>query len=375
MKITATGRAADFPEGEKTVALLMSGGVDSSVAALLLKRDGWNVVGITMRIPDGRGNIAETGDAAARVAAELGIPHFVVGLEEAFVHMVVDVFRREYRAGRTPNPCADCNRDIKFGLLVDAVDELAGRPMPVATGHYARILRSGGDAWLARGLNEARDQSYFLCGLRCDRLARIFFPLGAVSKEEVRALASDAGMAVAERADSMEACFLRGEDYRLAERARPGDIVDRNGTVLGRHDGIFRYTIGQRKGLGIASPEPLYVLGLNTKRNEVLVGGRAEAYVGEVRARRPNLLASDRLDRPLYGKTRSRSPLVPCRMLNLDEEELRVSFDVPQFAPAPGQRLVLYDGEGVVVVSGVIAQFSGGSGADRDSAPLEGECI
>lgn len=327
------------------------------MAALLLRREGWNVVGFTMCIPDIRGRVVETGESAARVAAELGIPHFLLHAEEDFEAKVIAPFLDAYSRGQTPNPCADCNKAIKFGLLMDAIDDFAGRAVPVATGHYARILREGDSCYLVRGANEAKDQSYFLCDLPQERLCRLYFPLEEYSKDRVREVAREAGMAVADRSDSMEICFVAGEDYRdRLPSGTPGDIVDKEGTVLGRHTGIGNYTIGQRKGMGIAAPRPLYVLKIDAVRNEIVVGDQEEAFVREVFARRPNVLAPDKTDAPLFGKTRSRSVLSPCRILRLDEEALSVAFKAPQFAPAAGQRLVLYDGNGVLVVSGVIVQ-------------------
>lgn len=347
-----------FPAGDRTIALLMSGGVDSSVAALLLKREGWEVAGFTMRIPDLAGRTIETGEVAARVAAELDIPHFVVHAEEEFRAKVISPFLDAYAQGRTPNPCADCNGNIKFGLLMNAVDSLAGsdrEPVPTATGHYARILRIDGSSYLARGANDARDQSYFLCDIPSACLSRLCFPLTEYSKAQVRELAREANITVAERADSMEICFAAGGDYRerLSSKA-PGNIVDKNGVLLGRHTGIGNYTIGQRKGLGIAAPQPLYVLKIDPANNEIVVGDQSEAYVREISAQMPNVLAPDRLQRTFYGKTRSRSPLSSCRIDRLDETVLSVSFDAPQFAPAAGQRLVLYDEDGILIVSGVI---------------------
>ena len=333
----------------------MSGGVDSSVAALLLKQQGWNVVGFTLCIPNLSGGTVETGEKAARVAAELDIPHFVVHAEEEFRSCVIAPFMEAYACGLTPNPCADCNKNIKFGLLMDVADELAGRPLPLATGHYARILRHSDGCFFARGRGEEKDQSYFLCDLPRELLCRLQFPLGEFTKDQVRALARESGMAVAEQAESMEVCFLSGDDYRNnLEAGSPGDIVDKKGTVLGRHKGIGGYTIGQRKGLGIAAPQPFYVLSINVALNEIVVGDQAEAYICNVSARRPNLLAPDRLRGALRGKTRSRASLSPCKIVDLTEGILSVNFAEPQFAPASGQRLVLYDEEDVLVASGVI---------------------
>lgn len=346
--------------GSRTIVLLMSGGVDSTVAALLLRRSGWRVLGLTLRIPGRDGRPVETGEDAARVAAELDIPHRVLDAEEAFREHVVEPFFRSYREGRTPNPCADCNRAVKFGLLMDAAAEWAGDArVPVATGHYARILRTPSGARLARAVDEARDQSYFLCDVECARLERVLFPLGELSKLQVREIARRSGLSAAERPDSMEACFLAGTDYRIGlADAGPGPIRDLSGTLLGRHGGLSRYTLGQRQGLGlgIAAPRPLYVVRLDVAENALVVGPRESALRTVVDAERPNLLAPELLGEygGFLGKTRSRSPLTPCRIVRLDESGLSVEFETPQFAPAPGQRLALYCRE-LLAVSGTIS--------------------
>ena len=341
-----------------TIVLLMSGGVDSSVAALLLLREGWRVLGLTLHIPGvGDGPPVETGASAARVAASMGIPHRILDAGDAFRTWVIAPFLRAYRDGRTPNPCADCNRSIKFGLLMDAAAEWAGDAcVPVATGHYARILLTPSGARLARARDEGRDQSYFLCDVDRARLDRVRFPLGELTKPQVREIARDAGLTAADRPDSMEVCFLAGTDYR--ERVGddgPGPVRDLSGALLGRHKGLSRYTLGQRQGLGIAAPHPLYVLRLDREENALIVGPKEAAFRTVVNAERPNLLAPELLGERdgLAGKTRSRSPLAPCRILSLGGAELSVAFERPQFAPAPGQRLTLYRGE-VLAASGVI---------------------
>ncbi len=342
--------------GGRTIVLLMSGGVDSTVAALLLRREGWTVWGLTLRIP-GRDQPVETGESAARIAEALDIPHRIVEAGDSFRREVVDPFLRAYREGRTPNPCADCNRSIKFGLLMDAAAEWVGDArVLVATGHYARILRTPSGARLARALDEGRDQSYFLCDVDRARLARVRFPLGELTKPQVREIAHDAGLPAAERPDSMEVCFLAGTDYReWVGDAGPGPIRDEKGQLLGHHSGLSRYTPGQRQGLGIAAPHPLYVLRLDVPHNALVVGPKEAAFRTVVNAARPNLLAPELLGERdgLAGKTRSRSPLAPCRILSLGGAELSVAFERPQFAPAPGQRLTLYRGE-VLAASGTI---------------------
>lgn len=343
--------------GGRIIVLLMSGGVDSTVSVLLLRDTGWTVWGLTLRIPGRGGRAVETGEDAARAAALLGIPHRVLDAGLAFEERVVSPFFRAYREGRTPNPCVDCNRTIKFGLLMDAAAEWAGDAcVPVATGHYARLLASPSGARLARATDAERDQSYFLCDVERERLERVRFPLGELTKPQVREIARRAGLSVAERPDSMEACFLAGADYRDdVEDDGPGVILDLAGRQVGRHKGLSRYTLGQRQGLGIAAPHPLYVVKMEADKNALVVGSREAAFRTVVEAERPNLLAPELLEKGggFLGKTRSRSPLSPCRILRLDDAGLAVEFETPQFAPAPGQRLALYRRD-VLAVSGVI---------------------
>ncbi|MCU0607718.1 MAG: tRNA 2-thiouridine(34) synthase MnmA, partial [Candidatus Edwardsbacteria bacterium] len=252
-----------------SVAVAMSGGVDSGVAAALLVRRGCRVVGLTMKLfcHDGadraRSCCSLDSIAAARQAAQaLGIPHYVVDCQREFSRSVVDRFVAEYAAGRTPNPCVDCNAAIKFGLLLDKARALGCRYL--ATGHYARIVKRRGTSVLARGLDDRKDQSYFLWPLTSAQLSQALFPLGGLTKQEVRAQARSLALISAERPESQELCFVQHGSYQdfLAQRVRPvpGDIVDADGKVLGRHQGIIRYTVGQREGLGIALGRPQYVL-------------------------------------------------------------------------------------------------------------------
>ncbi|NLL36794.1 MAG: tRNA 2-thiouridine(34) synthase MnmA [Fretibacterium sp.] len=342
----------------RTVALLMSGGVDSTVAALLLQKSGWRVVGLTLCIPGLDGRPVETGESAAQAASRLGIPHKIIRDEGFFAKRVAEPFLRSYREGRTPNPCADCNRFIKFGLLPDAAEDWMGEPVPVASGHYAQVLQTPSGPRLACASDPTQDQSYFLCDLRKETLRRLIFPLGALTKQEVRGLAKEKGLDMAEKTDSMEVCFLRGQDYRsFLGEDRPGDILDEKGRFLGRHHGLSRYTVGQRKGLGLSLPTPLYVLKLDVPSNSLIIGPREFALTHRVCAECPNILAPEFLAgwhrRRFAGKVRSYASLASCRIERLERDELVVTFDEPQFAPAAGQRLVLYH-DGILVVSGVI---------------------
>jgi len=349
---------------ERAVAVLMSGGVDSSVAALLLKEAGWRVLGITMRIP-----VAASGGAfgpccgaeAALVCHALGIPHYFLGVEEAFEQRVIAPFRRAYAEGRTPSPCVDCNTHLKFRLVWDFVEETFGVSW-LATGHYARVGRAEGQPYLARAADRGRDQSYFLYGIPRKRLPRLLLPLGSLDKRAVRILAHMGGLDVAEKPDSMELCFAGESDYRRAlgcgGRQWEGPVLDAAGNVVGRHNGIFNYTLGQRRGVGIAQGRPLYVTGISPRDNTIRVGPRAEIERRAVYAEGVNLLVpqcpapGDRL----YGKIRSCGEPEACTVTDASDTTLAVEFDSPVFAPAPGQHLVLYDGAGRVVGGGCIAE-------------------
>ena len=355
-RIEGTKKAA----AGRRVAVLMSGGVDSAASAVLLLRQGYDVIGLTMRIPDGNDSERDAGPAvegARSLARLLGIPHVALDVADEFRAFVTEPFRGFYASGRTPNPCSDCNARVKFGLLMDYAERELGSPL-VATGHYARILTARGECLLARADDRSRDQSYFLAGIPRERLDRILFPLGGRSKDEARALAAEAGLPVATAADSMEICFVGQGDYRQAVSDlphRPGPFVAEDGRVLGRHEGIPFYTVGQRKGLGLALPEPLYISRIDPETNEIFLVPRKKIFRECVEARDVNVLLPDAMDgtRSLTGKVRSQGEPLSCRVESFDGNTLRVVFDPPVFAPAPGQRLVLYDGD-TVAAGGVI---------------------
>jgi tRNA-specific 2-thiouridylase len=344
--------------GDREIAVMMSGGVDSSVTAMLLKQAGWEVLGITMNIP-----VAQRCDQArlccgadaAMVCYKLGIPHYYLDTREAFNHCVIEPFRRAYAVGATPNPCVDCNTVLKFSLVWDFIQSYFGI-FHLATGHYALVDRSA----LYRAKDRNRDQSYFLYGIRQERLSRLHFPLGDLTKTRVRELASDMGFSVAEKPDSMELCFAGEGDYRSAlndaSRNQPGAIIDTVGTVIGEHWGIASYTIGQRRGLRVAAGRPMYVLRISPCDNTITLGTREESYRQRVRAGAVNVLAPEAMvpGMPLFGKIRSYGDPTVCRILKFEDGKLSMEFDTPQFAPTPGQRLVLYDETDRVVAGGVI---------------------
>lgn len=346
----------------------MSGGVDSSVAALLLQRQGWQVTGVTLRLRGGRLREQRGEDAekdiqdAARVCAALGIAHQVLDLSEDFRRHVVDAFAQEYLAGRTPNPCVVCNRTVKFGGMLDYALE-QGMDC-VATGHYAHAAYDPetGRWKLYRG-GSAKDQSYVLYGLSQQQLAHIRFPLWGMEKEQVRALAREAGLPVADKGDSMEICFVpKGGHAAFLEwytgaPMKPGDFVDETGKVLGRHQGIGRYTIGQRKGLGVAFGRPRYVVRIDAARNEVVLGEEGRQTASSLLADDLRYLSIAPPCGPIRitARIRYQAPDAPALLTPLADGTARVDFDAPQRSITPGQAVVFYDGD-LVLGGGTIRQ-------------------
>lgn len=362
------GRLSRPREGETVstgrkprVLAALSGGVDSAVAALLLQRQGYEVMGVFLRngveAPGGGPRrhqgccSAEDARDAALVAARLGIPFHVLDMEPEF-RAVQDYFAAEYLHGRTPNPCAVCNRDIKFGALLRFADA-AGAAF-VATGHYARVQRTPEGPCLLRGVDRSKDQSYVLFPVGPKALERTLLPVGGLLKTQTRALAREAGLLVAEKPDSQEICFVPEGDYREWLRGRgglgrPGRFVDRAGRVLGRHDGCAGFTRGQRRGLRIAAPEPLYVLDVDAGSGDVLVGTRAET--GAVAALVQGFgsfgceLAPGRCWEGVEVQYRSTPSGASGRAVGLEPSRIRVDFDAPASSVTPGQGLALFRGE------------------------------
>lgn len=354
-----------------TVAVGMSGGVDSSTVAYLLKRQGYNVIGITMKHWSGMDEFAEDSSSktccslddihdAKRVCDDIDVPHYVVNLKEPFKEMVVDYFVEEYEKGRTPNPCMVCNRHIKLGKLVEYGKKIGADF--IATGHYAKIL----DGNLYMGDDPNKDQVYFLSQAKKEYIKYLMFPVGDLEKPQVRTLAKELGVRVYAKRDSQEVCFV--EDGKLKEFlvemsdgrvSKPGDIVKRDGTVVGKHNGLAFYTIGQRKGLGIQNPTPLYVIKLDSKKNRVVVGDNEDLFKNELVADQINLLALDNI-KSLDGlkcvaKTRSRDILHPCEVELIGKDKIRVKFtDDKVRAITPGQGVVLYDSHKKVLASAFI---------------------
>jgi len=353
------------------IAVGLSGGVDSAVAAALLVEEGYEVVGLTMKIWSGAVRIREGAkhacygpgeeeDIAAceSLCARLGIEYRAIDLAGEYEARVLDYFREEYRRGRTPNPCVVCNRELKFGFLLERARATGIDFELFATGHYARIAEKGGVFWLRQAAQAAKDQSYFLYRLPSDLLARVRFPLGDLAKDEVRARARALGLEVADKPESQD--FIAGGDYSplfADQPPEPGDIVDETGRVLGRHRGLPYYTIGQRRGLGISlGPEPLYVLRLDSEANRVVVGPGAGLFADGLVASDLHLQSEALRAAPFraLAKIRQNHRPVGCLASPTEEGGCRVDFDIAQRAVAPGQAVVLYGEEGLVLGGGVI---------------------
>jgi len=360
----------------RTIAVAMSGGVDSSTVAAMLRAEGNNIIGLTMQLWNQRrlagyegmpekvtGRCCSLDDVydARRVAQHIGIPYYVVNHEERFERDVVRPFVAEYLSGRTPIPCSLCNNHLKFDQLLVVARQIGADC--VATGHYARVgYDDARGRWLLkRPADHSKDQTYFLFGLTQEQLAHTLFPLGEMTKPQVRELARKHGLALAEKPDSQEICFVPGGDYKrfidayLAEdgEALPdtaGELVTANGEVIGEHSGIHNFTVGQRKGLGVATGSPLYVIQINGADKQVVVGGDELLYSRTLRACRVNLISVDDLREPMpvSVKIRHRHEAAAAMLEKIGPDQFLVTFDQPQRAITPGQAAVFYDDEIVV---------------------------
>ena len=361
-------------ERKAKVLVAMSGGVDSSVAAAILKEEGYQVVGVTMQFGlsnkqaydvERFGGCWESGaiEDAKRVARKLGITHHVMDFKNIFLQKVVADFCCEYSLGRTPNPCIKCNQYVKFGALLERAGELGINF--VATGHHARIDRNvaSGRYLLKRGIDRLKDQSYVLYALTQKQLEYSLLPLGNFAKARVREIAKELELPVAAKPESQDICFIPDGDYPeffkecVSQTIKPGPILDKRGNVLGEHRGIMSYTIGQRKRLGISAQEPLYVTDIISERNAIVVGGKEEVYATELTASDSNWISLAKLEQPITAnaKIRYRHNEAEAEITPISEDKIQVRFKEPQMAITPGQAVVFYDGN-TVIGGGTIEQ-------------------
>lgn len=349
----------------KKVVVGMSGGVDSSVAAYLLKQQGYDVVGVTMQIwqDESHEEIENKGgccglsavDDARRVAAMLDIPYYVMNFKSEFKRDVIDYFVREYLAGRTPNPCIACNRYVKWESLLTRSIQIGADY--IATGHYARICELPNGRYAIRNsVTAKKDQTYALYNLTQEQLKRTLMPIGDYTKEEVRKIAEDIGLMVAGKPDSMEICFVPDNDYasfiekETGVTSVPGDFVDVDGNVIGKHKGVIHYTVGQRKGLGIALGKPAFVVAIRPEQNQVVIGEDRDVYTERLYANNLNFMAVDDISEPVHVKAKIRYSHegAYCTVRKIDSDTIECIFDQPVRAVTPGQAVVLYDGEYVL---------------------------
>lgn len=345
------------------VVVGLSGGVDSSVAAAALHHQGYEVIGLTLWLMKGKGQCCSEGMVdAAQLCEQLDIPHHIVDSREVFQANIVDYLVSGYEAGITPLPCSQCNRAVKFGPMLTYARETLGVDQ-IATGHYARIgYDSESDRYqLRRAVDHSKDQSYFLYDLTQELLKGSLFPLGEQTKAETRRIAADLNLHTAHKPESQDLCLIESHGSMQAFldkyiRQQEGDIVDRAGKVLGRHQGVHHYTIGQRRGLGVAAAQPLYVIGLDAGRNQVIVGDRESVQERECMVQRTNWVSTPEPASPLRGEVqvRYRSQPVGATIIPLaGEERVKLVFDHPQFGITPGQAAVWYDGD-LLLGGGVI---------------------
>ena len=348
--------------GKKTVVVGLSGGVDSSVAAYLLKEQGYDVIGVTMQIwqEEDSCTVEENGgccglsavEDARRVAQKLDIPYYVMNFRKEFQKQVIDYFTREYLEGRTPNPCIACNRYVKWESLLKRSLEIGADY--IATGHYARVEQLPNGRYAIRNsVTAKKDQTYALYNLTQEQLARTLMPVGAYTKDEIRKIAEEAGLLVAHKKDSQEICFVPDNDYArfiknsTGKTIPKGNFVLADGKVIGEHQGIIHYTIGQRKGLNLSMGHPVFVTKIRPDSNEVVIGENEDLFVNTLICDRVNFMAMEGLDEEvrLKAKIRYNHPGAECVISPVEDGKVRVTFDQPQRAITPGQAVVFYQGE------------------------------
>lgn len=342
---------------KKKVVVGMSGGVDSSVAAYLLKKDGYDVIGVTMKTWSGEGEEGQkkTLEDAKKVSDMLEIPHYIVDFSEQFEAEVVQDFLSEYQKGRTPNPCVVCNRKIKWQALMEWGKEIGADY--VATGHYAKIIKlENGRYTVKRAATEKKDQTYALCGLTQEQLSHTLMPVGMYEKEEIRKIAKEAGIPVADKPDSMEICFIPDDDYagfiekRTGKVPKTGNFVTTDGTILGSHKGIIHYTIGQRKGLNLAMGKPVFVSEIRPETNEVVIGDNEDVFSRVLLCDHINFMGMENLEekRTVTAKIRYHHPGASCTIQKWENGTILCTFLEPQRAITPGQSVVFYEDNAVL---------------------------
>ena len=328
----------------KKVAIGLSGGVDSSVASYLLKEKGYDLIGITMKVSD-----VDVSEDAAKIAQKLDIPYHILDLRDEFKNHVIDNFAEEYLQGRTPNPCAMCNKYIKFGVLLQKAKELGADY--IATGHYARVEEHNGRYLVLNAKDDKKDQTYMFYSLTQDVLKHILMPCGEYTKVQIREIARNLDLEVHDKKESMDICFIPDNDHgkyiqslECKDRIKPGNFVDKQGNILGKHKGLIYYTIGQRKGLGLSLGKPGFVVDIIPERNEVVVGDESEIFNSGLIAKDINFIPFDSLENPMeveakirYSTTKSKATIIP-----FEEGKVKVVFEDKQRAITKGQRVVFY---------------------------------